>query len=89
MAKYRIRKLVKGTYVVDEKFYHVLKIPLIEWYVSVPIWYWEPKNSSFDTLDKAEDFILSLAKNRNAMATLHNETRHYSAKGERVIDSYL
>lgn len=89
MAKYRIRKLVNGEFRVDEKMCHVFKIPLTEWYLNLPFWYWYEKNSSFKTFEDAENFLTVVVKNTAAKETLHNETRHYSAKGERVMDSWL
>ena len=89
MAKYRIRKLVNGTFRVDEKLYHVSKLPFIEWYFMLPFWYWSERNSSFTSLEDAEKFLETVVQNAASKETLHNETRHYSAKGERVMDSWL
>ena len=89
MAKYRIRKLVNGTFRVDEKLYHVFKIPMAEWYASLPFWYWSERSASFTSMEVAEKFLQAIVENAAAKETLHNETRHYSAKGERVMDSWL
>ena len=89
VAKYRIRKLVNGEFRVDEKMHHVFKIPLTEWSCLLPFWYWYEKNSSFKTMEEAKSFLATVVKNAAAKETLHNETRHYSAKGERVMDSWL
>ena len=62
MAKYRIRKLVNGEFRVDEKMRHVFKIPLTEWYLNLPFWYWYEKNSSFKTFEDAENFLTVVVK---------------------------
>lgn len=89
MTKYRIRKLVNGTYRVDEKYRHTMKIPFMEWWITLPFSYWEARNSTFRTEQEAESFIQTVVRNRNGLDTLANETRYFSDKGERVVDSWL
>lgn len=89
MNKYRVRKLVNGTFRIDVKHLVEFAIPLTLWKVTLPIWNWSEWPTAYRTAAEAEAFIQKMAEIDAGNETLDNETRYYTHKGEHIVDSYM